>query len=136
MKPLFLDAGYLIALEASDDQNHASADEHWRSLLDSLPPLITTSYVFDEVVTFFNSRRRHAKAVELGNNLLQSAEIELIHVDKALFEEGWEYLQKHRDKTYSLTDCISFVVMKQRAIRTALTFDGHFKQAGFAKLPV
>ncbi|MEK6324433.1 MAG: PIN domain-containing protein [Acidobacteriota bacterium] len=135
MKPLFLDAGYVIALEASDDQNHQAADEHWRELLESLPPLVTTSYVFDEIVTFFKSRRRHVKAVEVGNNLLQSSEVEMVHVDEALFYEGWRYLQSHRDKTYSLTDCISFVVMKQRGMKSALAFDGHFKQAGFEKLP-
>lgn len=135
MKILFLDAGYVIALEASDDQNHKAASQHWRKLLKSPPLLLTTSYVFDEVVTFFNSRGRHEKAVEVGSNLIQTDSIELIHVDEALFYEGWEYFQKHKDKTYSLTDCISFVVMKQRGIKTALTFDRHFTQAGFEKLP-
>ena len=66
---------------------------------------------------------------------MQSPSIEFIHVDEALFYEGWQYLQKHADKAYSLTDCISFVVMKQRRIKTALTFDRHFVQAGFEKLP-
>jgi predicted nucleic acid-binding protein len=135
MKTIFLDAGYVIALEASDDQNHKAASQHWRKLLKSTPLLVTTSYVFDEVITFFNSRGRHEKAVEVGSNLIQTDSIELIHVDEALFYEGWEYFQKHKDKTYSLTDCISFVVMKQRRINTALTFDRHFTQAGFEKLP-
>lgn len=66
---------------------------------------------------------------------MQSGSIEFIHVDEALFDEGWQYFQKHFDKAYSLTDCISFVVMKQRRIKTALTFDWHFAQAGFEKLP-
>ena len=88
MKPLFIDDGYLIALEASDDQNHDSAQRHWRGLLQSLPPLVTTSYVFDEVVTFFNSRKRNAKAVEIGNSLLRSSAVEFVHVDEALFYEG------------------------------------------------
>ena len=101
----------------------------------SPPQLVTTSYVFDEVITFFNSRGRHEKAVEVGDNLIQANSIELIHVDEAVFYEGWEYFQKHKDKTYSLTDCISFVVMKQRVIKAALTFDRHFAQAGFDKLP-
>ena len=135
MNTLFLDAGYVIALEASDDQNHRVASQHWRRLLKSLPRLVTTSYVFDEVVTFFNSRGRHEKAVEVGSNLIQTDSIELIHVDEAIFYEGWEYFQKHSDKKYSLTDCISFVVMKQRGIKAALTFDRHFAQAGLEKLP-
>jgi len=42
---------------------------------------------------------------------------------------------KHKDKSYSLTDCASFLVMKQFRIRKALTFDKHFIQAGFEKMP-
>lgn len=135
MKSLFVDAGYLIALEASDDQHHKDATQHWRKLRKSLPALLTTSYVFDEVVTFFNNRRRHDKAAEVGNRLIESPSIELIHVDKEVFYEAWKYLQQHDDKAYSLTDCVSFVVMKQRRVNTALTFDRHFKQAGFETLP-
>lgn len=130
MSALFIDAGYLIALEASDDQNHEAAARHWRGLLKSLPPLATTSYVFDEVVTFFNSRSRHAKAAELGNRLLQSPALELIHVDETLFHDAWQYFQQHQDKRYSLTDCVSFVVMGRRGIKAAPTFDRHFTQAG------
>ena len=135
MTPLFIDAGYLIALEASDDQHHDSAVRHWRGLLESLPSLVTTSYVFDEVVTFFNSRNHHAKAVEVGESLLGSPSVEFVHVDEPLFTEGWQYFSKHRDKTYSLTDCVSFVLMNRRGIREALTFDRHFVQAGFYRLP-
>jgi predicted nucleic acid-binding protein len=135
MKPLFLDAGYVVALEAADDQRHKAASQHWRGLAESLPPLVTTTYVFDEIVTFFNNRGRHDKATEIGNNLLESAAIELVHVDEILFYAGWQYLQRHRDKRYSLTDCISFVVMKRRGIRTSLAFDSHFGQAGFDRLP-
>ncbi len=89
----------------------------------------------DEVVTFFNSRNRHAKAVEVGSRLLSSPTVELVHVAEALFHEGWQYFARHTDKSYSLTDCVSFMVMAQRGIRTALTFDRHFVQAGFEKLP-
>ena len=135
MRPLFIDTGYLIALEASDDQHHDDAVRHWRGLLKSLPPLVTTSYVFDEVVTFFNSRGRHAKAVEVGESLLESPSVEFIHVDELLFREGWQFFRKHRDKSYSLTDCVSFVLMGRRGIREALTFDRHFAQAGFDALP-
>lgn len=133
MKPLFLDAGYVIALEAADDQHHTTAIQGWHKLTQALPPLITTSYVFDEIVTFFNSRGRHDKAVEIGNRLLESAKIEVIQVNEDLFYAGWQFLQKHNDKNYSLTDCISFVVMKQHGVKSALTFDGHFVQAGFEK---
>ena len=91
--------------------------------------------MFDEVVTFFNSRGSHAKAVQVGFNRLHSPSTQLIHVDEALFYEGWAYFQQHHDKDYSLTDCISFVVMQRLGISTAFAFDQHFVQAGFTKEP-
>ena len=135
MKSFFLDTGYLIALESADDQYHTLALSHWEEFIVTLPKLITTSYIFDETVTFFNSRHQQAKAVEIGTRLLSSPSIELVFVDETLFYEGWEYFQKHADKSYSLTDCISFMVMTKEGITEALTFDRHFVQAGFTKLP-
>ena len=100
-----------------------------------LPFIVTTSYVFDEVVTFFNSRDRHEKAVEIGQRLQASDAIEIVHVTRELFNAGWLLLQERSDKRYSLTDCISFVVMERRQIERALAFDHHFQQAGFQLLP-
>jgi uncharacterized protein len=135
MSAVFLDTGYVLALELSNDQNHRIAVKHWRSLRKRLPPLVTTSYVFDEVVTYFNGRGHHAKAVEVGNRLLTSPSVQFVQVDEELFKEGWQYFQVHQDKDYSFTDCISFVVMKRSRIESAFAFDQHFVQAGFQKLP-
>ena len=99
MNTVFVDTGYLFALEIANDQHHQAATQHWHSIAGALPRLVTTSYVFDEVVTFFNSRGQHAKAMQVGNNLLQSPSVQFIHVDTALFDAGWAYFQRHQDKT-------------------------------------
>ena len=135
MRTVLLDTGYLLALEIGDDQNHAAALKHWRALRTDLPALVVTSFVFDEVVTFLNSRGRHRKAVELGGRLLSSPSVQFVHVEEDLFQEGWRYFARHTDKRYSLTDCISFVLMNRLGISRALTFDKHFAQAGFQKEP-
>jgi uncharacterized protein len=135
MTAVFVDTGYLLALEIANDQHHQAAVQHWQRIVTALPPLVTTSYVFDEVVTFFNSRGYHVKAVQVGANLLRSPSVQLIHVDEALFYEAWAYFQQHHDKDYSLTDCVSFVVMRRLGISTAFAFDQHFVQAGFTKAP-
>jgi len=97
--------------------------------------LVTSSYVLVEVVTLLNNRRSHSKAVELGNNLLSSRLFNVVHVNEELFYEAWRYFQKYKDKRYSLADCVSFVLMNKLGIEEALTFDKHFAQAGFRKLP-
>jgi hypothetical protein len=61
MQEVFLDAGYLIALEFGRDQNHEAALKHWRARVGTRrtgrtpqPRLVTTTYIFDEVVTYLN----------------------------------------------------------------------------------
>ncbi len=131
MKTYLADTSFWLALELNDDQNHESALTHWRNLVKTSFAIVTTSYIFDETITYLNSRNHHEKAVEVGENLLLSPTIELIYIDENLFFEGWTMFQKYQDKRYSLTDCISFLVMKQKELDTALTFDKHFSQAGF-----
>ncbi len=131
----FLDASYIIALELADDQNHKKAIQHWQNLDKKQLKLTTTSYIFDEFVTFLNSRNLHNKAVEIGTRLINSSVVQFIHVNEQIFLEGWNLFQKYNDKSYSLTDCISFNIMSQFKIDNALTCDQHFSQAGFHKLP-
>jgi predicted nucleic acid-binding protein len=135
MKTVFLDTSYLLSLELRQDQNHTVVNQHWLHHVTTRTKFVTTSYIFDEAVTFLNNYGAHAKAIQLGNDLLNSKKVQFIQVDELLFWAGWQYFQKHQDKTYSLTDCISFVVMHHLGITTAFTLDKHFAQAGFIKEP-
>jgi len=135
MNSLLFDTSFIIALEVADDENHETALRNWQNLLESLPSLTTTSYIFDEIASFFNSHNQHAKAVEIGSRLMNSPSIQFIHVDEELFNEAWKYFKQQKDKSYSLTNCISFVIMKRLKIDTALTFDRYFVQAGFKTIP-
>jgi predicted nucleic acid-binding protein len=135
MGPVFIDTGYLIAVEWADDQHHTAAAVHWRDYVRGGPRLVTTSFVLDEVVTFFVSRGRHAKAMEIADRFLASPSVRLVHVDEELFVAAFEYLRKRPDKRFSLTDCVSFVLMTRLGIQKALAFDSHFEQAGYIRLP-
>ena len=55
-------------------------------------------------------------------------------VRRLLFEAGMDFYARHQDKDWSLTDCISFLVMEQCGAEDALTEDHHFAQAGFRAL--
>ncbi|MFQ5730764.1 MAG: type II toxin-antitoxin system VapC family toxin [Planctomycetaceae bacterium] len=135
MTPVFLDTGYILALELANDQHHRDATEHWASIAAALPPLVTTTFVVGEVLAFFNTRGYHEKAILIGSRILESRGVDVVSVDRPLFDLAWSYFQRHDDKRYSMTDCISFIVMQQRGIVTALTFDKHFRQAQFQTEP-
>lgn len=135
MNTVSVDTSYFLALELVNDKNHQAAVQHWHSATADLPNLVTTSYVFDEIVTFLSSHGLYEKALQVGQRILRSPSVQFIHVNEVLFYEAWSYFQKHQDKNYSLTDCISFVVMRDEDINTAFAFDHHFVQAGFSKEP-
>lgn len=75
-----------------------------------------------------------AKGHALIQQLESTAGVEILFAEPALFREGLERHAERPDKEWSLTDCISFVVMEQRSIRRALAYDRHFEQAGFEAL--
>ena len=58
----------------------------------------------------------------------------IIPADATLYQAGVDLYGQRSDKDWSLTDCISFVVMRQRGIVEALTGDHHFEQAGLIAL--
>jgi predicted nucleic acid-binding protein len=93
--------------------------------------LIITNYIFDEIVTLVTNRIGHKTAVLVGNTLLNSPQIDKIWVTQDYEKEAWKLFCSRNDKEYSFTDCITFIIMRQKNIKNCLAFDEHFKQEGF-----
>jgi hypothetical protein len=60
--------------------------------------------------------------------------VRVVAVDDGLFRERLDLFRQRPDKDWSLTDCISFVLMQRERMTQALTADHHFQQAGFVAL--
>ena len=60
--------------------------------------------------------------------------INLISTSRELTQRGIDLYLARPDKSWSLTDCISFVIMNEQELTDALTADRHFEQAGFTAL--
>ncbi len=73
-------------------------------------------------------------SLRLAAELLIDPGIEVVWVDQTLHGEAMELLRSQLDKTYSLCDAVSFVLMRERYMIDALTTDRHFEQAGFHQL--
>lgn len=96
-------------------------------------PLIVTDAVLLEVGNAL-ARNFKEQAVEVITGFLTSDEVEVVSMDADLFRRALELYQAHKDKAWGLTDCTSFVVMRERGVIDALTYDGDFRQAGFNPL--
>jgi uncharacterized protein len=135
MSRYFLDLSFAIAAKLKRDQRHGDVAKLRPKLMHGGAQITTTAFVFNEITTYLNARGKHATAVDIGRILMTSPQVELVQIDDGLFLAGWDYFVCHDDKRYSLTDCISFLVMHERGLRQALTFDQRFAQAGFERLP-
>ena len=128
---VFLDTVFVVALINRRDQYHQQACE----LTDRFErhPLLTTDAVLLEIGNAL-ARNYKEEAVEILEHFFTSDEVEIVHLTPQLFGQAFELYRSHKDKEWGLVDCISFVVMRERNLDQALTFDRHFAQAGFQAL--
>jgi predicted nucleic acid-binding protein len=132
MKSLFLDSVFLIALACPRDQHHRAATR----LADQLQGgpakrLITTRAVQLEVINALSATRYREAACGFLDYFAADPRLEVVELSRELLQDGEQLFRERPDKEWSLTDCLSFVVMDQYDVRDALTHDEHFEQAGF-----
>ena len=135
---VFVDSSALKANYDAKDDYHAEAAELMRKIAareTDVSSFVTTDYVLDEAVTLTRFAHSHRKASELADATLSSKFMKVVYCDEDLFAEGLRIFKQHSDKKWSLTDCVSFATMRKYGIRTAFTFDAHFKQFGFMAIP-
>lgn len=130
----FVDAVCWIALLNQDDEFHESADKEYKGLLKKGFRLITSTAVLNEVANALCKPLFRQSVIEFYHKLKQSALVEIIFVDNELWSAGWILYEQRPDKAWSLTDCISIIIMQNRKLTDVLTNDKHFTQAGFKTL--
>ena len=97
--------------------------------------LVTSTYVFDEIVTLCRYRMDHKSAVRVGRVLLDASSVDLVRITLDDELAAWELFEERADKEYSFTDCTSFVLMRRLNLTTAIAADDDFQQEGFTVLP-
>jgi len=96
--------------------------------------LVTTAWVLTEVADALSQPVDRALFLSLNRLVGTSRIITFVPATQELYEEGVALYAARPDKAWSLTDCISFTVMRMHRIHEALTGDHHFEQAGFSAL--
>ena len=104
-------------------------------LMIAAPGRLTHDDVLAELVALAQARGLPRRPVlEFLEGVMDGVFVDVVFVDEELHRSAIALLSRRLDKTYSLCDAVSFVLMERRGLREALTTDHHFEQAGFVRL--
>jgi len=129
---LFIDTAFIQALLNRSDQYHTQA----KALLPRVreaAEVVVTEAVLVEVGNALSAINRPA-AVQFIKQCYHTDNLQVVTVDTPLLTRALDLYHRRPDKSWGLTDCISFVVMQEQGLTDALTIDVHFVQAGYRAL--
>jgi len=119
-----------MALSRKRDQYNRHAAAWNQFVIRTRSTIATTEAVLWEWLNAFSDASTRAVAAEGYRRAHADAHIEVAPFQPALIDSAVELYRTRPDKSWSLTDCLSLVVMERRQLTEALTTDRHFEQAG------
>jgi uncharacterized protein len=131
VKAVFADTYYFLGLLNRTDESHGRCATFAR---DHQGLLVTTAYVLVELADGLAMPRYRVQVARFIQALHNHERVRIVPASDALLTRGLEFYAARPDKQWSLTDCVSFLVMGDQGLREALTGDQHFQQAGFLAL--
>jgi predicted nucleic acid-binding protein len=132
---VFVDTSAWAAYYDPSDRWHAAARDAIQRSVHARVTFVTTDYVLDETLTLLLMHAGRGAAIQFGEAVQASRNVDLVHVHPATWDQAWQMFRLYDDKAWAFTDCTSFTVMRQRGIDRAFSFDRHFGQAGFQLWP-
>lgn len=129
MRSYFADAWFFIALFDRRDSHHRIATRLAAGISGDL--VVTHDAVLYEVLAYFAEEGAQARRIASEGVRSILLRYDVVPADRTQFIGALGRYERRPDKEYSLTDCMSMVIMEQRSIQHVLTNDHHFEQAGF-----
>ena len=129
--PHFVDTWFVIAMLDRFDSGHARAMRLNQQLTASGTQLVTHDAIFTEALTYFSASGARARQAATRAVRSSYTNLRVEPADRALFLSGLALYEARPDKEYSLVDCMSMQLMRDRGIVHVLTNDHHFRQEGF-----
>ena len=131
---VFFDANYAVALVVRADEHHPTAKALAEEIARRGTRIVTTYAVMLEIGNSLAKQKHRSAAVGILDYLVADPTVEIVPFTTDLYSKSIRLYAERTDKNWGLTDCMSFIVMRERNITDALTFDRHFEQAGFNAL--
>ena len=124
---ILVDTSAWYAIIDKNDQNHVAAVSKIQILN---RPLVTSNYIFDEILTLLQARLGPSIAIPFGQKLWDQEVSALVRITEEDEEKAWRVFRQYADKGFSFTDCTSFALLERLDINTVFAFDDHFVQYG------
>lgn len=131
MKRVFVDTGAFFAHLGAEDVHNQHARRVFGQAREASWKLVTTNAVVFETYALLVNRGRSGRDHAMA--FLDALDLGLCHVERVTKEDesrAIALVRAHRDKTYSLCDAMSFMVMERLSIPEAIAFDRHFAEYG------
>jgi uncharacterized protein len=132
VKVVFADTGYWVAVLSPKDDWKEKATVASRNL--GKVRIVTTEMVLDELLSALSRVPVRAMVTRGVAAIRKDPNIEVVPQTSLQFSEAFDAYRRMTDKEWSLTDCASFALMRERGLSEALAHDRHFEQAGFVAL--
>ena len=134
MRKVFADTNYWTVVLNPHDDLHAKAREVSRSLKECR--IVTSEMVLAELLNGLGSKGAQLReaGVLTVDSLRNNPNVSVIPQTSVQFMDAVQRYRNRSDKEWGLTDCASFLIMEEHQIQEALTYDQHFRQAGFQAL--
>jgi len=130
---LFVDTSAFYALLDADDQNHRRSANAWQEMMAAEQNVVTTNYILIETFALIQSRLGLDAVREFHEDIVPVLNVEFI--TPGMHRLGIAALLAASKRGLSLVDCVSFEVMRELGMKSAFTFDSHFRDYGFTVIP-
>jgi len=131
---IFVDTAFFIALLNQSDNYHQKAIYLYQQLKIQKISLITSEYILLEFADGLSRLRYRHLAINFLKAIEKDKDFVIIRTSMKIMQQASQLYQERTDKEWGLTDCTSFVIMKNLDLYESLTTDQHFRQAGFRAL--
>lgn len=131
---VFIDTSFVVALSVETDNYHASAKSWAEYIAKNKYHMVTHQGILLEIGNIFSKPPWRKTASELIAFLQHDPTIKIVSISTLLLSEAIQLFSSQHEKSWRMTDCLSFIVMRRSNLETALTANQHFAEAGFRTL--
>jgi predicted nucleic acid-binding protein len=131
VKHVFVDTGAFFAVLVPEDLHHERARAIFTRASEERWQLVTTNIVVIETHALLLNRAHGGRSSALAFlDAIERDKYQIERVNELDESAAAALVRAHEDKTYSLCDAMSFVVMERLNITDAIAFDRHFAEYG------